>query len=209
MAAGDAAEETVVYVYGIVPADVETDPDARGVGEPPGEIEIVRQGEIAALVSEFPADRPRGKPEDIEAHADLLDATAAEVPVLPVRFGAVMRSQDVVTEELLEANHDEFAAALRELEGKAEYVVKVGYDGEAPAEPESDTRFVVAVLEGLGCTVKVRRQAPQDETTQVACLAGTELQPKLAEAVERLAGRWGSRVRLLGPFAPYDFVAAG
>lgn len=42
------------------------------------------------------------------------DATAAEVPVLPVRSGAVMRNQEAVIGDLLRDNHDEFAAALRE-----------------------------------------------------------------------------------------------
>ncbi|HEX6351808.1 MAG TPA: gas vesicle protein GvpJ, partial [Actinophytocola sp.] len=37
-----------VYVYGIVPSDVETTPDARGVGDPPYDVLTVRHGEVAA-----------------------------------------------------------------------------------------------------------------------------------------------------------------
>lgn len=119
--------DTVTYVYGIVPADVEADPDARGVGDPPGRVSVVRHGDIAALVSDIAADHPLGKPEDLATHAQLLDAAAAETPVLPIRFGAAVTTREAVAEELLSAHHDEFAAALRELEGRAEYVVKGRY----------------------------------------------------------------------------------
>jgi hypothetical protein len=127
----EAGTETAVYVYGIVPADVETDPEARGVGDPPARVTTVRADRIAALVSEIRRDKPLGRPEDLTAHAALLDAAAAEVPVLPLRFGAVVADEDAVAGELLEAHQDDFAAALEELEGKAQYVIKARYREQA------------------------------------------------------------------------------
>ena len=121
------ANDTALYVYGIVPADVEADPGARGVGDPPAPVRTVRGDQIAALVGEIPREQHPGRLEDLTAHAGLLDAAAAEVPVLPLRFGAVVSDEDAVVEELLTANEDDFAAALEELEGKAEYVVKARY----------------------------------------------------------------------------------
>ncbi|HKS49758.1 MAG TPA: GvpL/GvpF family gas vesicle protein [Amycolatopsis sp.] len=121
--------ETAVYVYGIVPADVETDPDARGVRD--AGVHVVRQGEIAALVSPLTGEGPLGRPEDLTAHAALLDGAAAEVPVLPLRFGAALADEQAVVDELLSAHHDEFAAAIAELEGKAQYVIKGRYDEAA------------------------------------------------------------------------------
>ncbi|MEV7010286.1 GvpL/GvpF family gas vesicle protein [Streptosporangium sp. NPDC051022] len=115
------------YIYGIVPGDVELAPDVRGVGDPPGRVKLVRHGEIAALISEVDLDRPLGRPDDLVAHQRLLDDTAAEVPVLPLRFGAVVTSEKAVADELLEPYHDEFLSALNELEGRAEYVVKGRY----------------------------------------------------------------------------------
>jgi Gas vesicle synthesis protein GvpL/GvpF len=127
----ETRQQTVTYVYGIVPADVEADPEARGVGEPASRIEVVRHGDVAALVSRVDADRPLGNPGDLTAHAQILDGTAGEAPVLPLRFGAALTGTEAVTEELLEPHHDEFAAALRELEGKAQYVVKGRYVEQA------------------------------------------------------------------------------
>ena len=115
------------YVYGIVPADVEVDPDARGVGDPPAQVQLVRHNGIAALMSEIDVSKPLGRPEDLVAHQGLLDAAAAEAPVLPLRFGAAVTGPQAVVDELLAPHHEEFAAALDELEGRAEFVIKGRY----------------------------------------------------------------------------------
>jgi len=138
------------YLFGIVPADVEVDPDARGVGDPPGTVRLGRHGDIAAMVSEIAVDRPLGRPQDLLAHERLLDATVTEVPVLPVRFGAVLTGTDAVVDELLAPNHDELLAALRELDGKAQYVVKSRYVeaavlGEILAEQPEAARLRAAI----------------------------------------------------------------
>ncbi|MGW4794127.1 GvpL/GvpF family gas vesicle protein [Nonomuraea sp. NPDC004297] len=116
------------YVYGIVPQDVQVSGDTRGVGTPPAPVSLLRCGEIGALVSDVTTDRPLGTPDDLTAHQELLDAAAAEVPVLPLRFGAVLTSPESVVDELLAPHHDEFVTALDELEGRAEFIVKGRYD---------------------------------------------------------------------------------
>jgi hypothetical protein len=123
--------QKAVYVYGIMPGDVELEPGTTGIGDPPGEVRVVRSGDLAALVSDVDLDKPLGRPEDLYAHEDLLDSSAAGVPVLPLRFGAVIASDEAVAEELLGAHHDEFASALEQLEGHAEYVVRGRYDEDA------------------------------------------------------------------------------
>jgi hypothetical protein len=120
------------YVYGILPGDVELTEEIRGVGG--GAVELVRDGGLAALVSEVELTGPLGTPEDLQAHQELLDSIAAGAPVLPLRFGAVLTSEDAVVSELLEANRDDFAAALEELEGRLEYQVKGRYVEQAILE---------------------------------------------------------------------------
>ena len=127
----DTGEQTAVYVYGIVPGDVKLNSGVHGVGDPPGEIRLVRSGDLAALVSEIDVIKPLGTPDDLHAHEEILDAVLSEAPVLPFRFGAAMSSEDAVVADLLEPNHDEFAAALRQLEGCAEYIVRGRYVEEA------------------------------------------------------------------------------
>ncbi|WP_353074129.1 hypothetical protein [Amycolatopsis carbonis] len=45
----ETGTEPAIYVYGILPGDVEIDDDARGVGDPPAEVTTVHGGPIAAL----------------------------------------------------------------------------------------------------------------------------------------------------------------
>jgi hypothetical protein len=117
------------YVYGVVESDVDVVPGRVGVAE--AAVELVRGKDVAALVSRIGLDRPLGTPEDLVAHKDLLDSTASDAPVLPFRFGAVLASQDAVVSELLEPHDEEFADALRELDGEAQYVVRARYDEQA------------------------------------------------------------------------------
>jgi gas vesicle protein GvpL/GvpF len=116
-----------IYVYGILPADIELTSEMSGVGEPPGQVRVIRSDGLAALVSDVDASKPLGSPQDLTTHEQIVDASAAEVPVLPARFGAVMESEQEVAEDLLGANHDEFDDALKELDGRAQYVVKGRY----------------------------------------------------------------------------------
>jgi hypothetical protein len=95
----------------------------------PQRLRVVRSDDLAALVSDVDPARPLGSPDDLRAHKEILDASAAEVPVLPLRFGAVLTSDDAVASELLQPFHDEFSAALDQLDGLAEYVVNGRYAG--------------------------------------------------------------------------------
>ncbi len=114
-----------IYVYGIVPADVEAEDTAVGVCDET--VDTIAHGDIAALVSEISVDRQLGTPQDLQAHARLLDGTARVAPVLPLRFGAVLTDSDAVKDELLADHADEFSAALTELDGRAQYLVKGRY----------------------------------------------------------------------------------
>jgi Gas vesicle synthesis protein GvpL/GvpF len=120
--AAESGQKTGWYVYGILPGDVELTEEVYGVGD--SEVSLVRSGHLAALVSEVDLSRPLGSPDDLEAHQDILDSIVTGSPVLPLRFGAVLASEDAVAEELLEEHRDEFAAALEELEGRVEYRIR-------------------------------------------------------------------------------------
>jgi hypothetical protein len=111
-------------VYGVVPGDVEETGDARGLGD--AAVTVVTHGRVGALVSEVALDRPLGTPDDLVAYQRLLDSTATAVPVLPMRFGAVMTDIDAV-EGLLADQHDRYADLLERIDGHAEFVVRARY----------------------------------------------------------------------------------
>lgn len=123
-----------VYVYGILPGDIEITRDRTGVGDPPGQLRVVRSENLAALVSDIDTSRPLGTPDDLRAHKAILDDSATDVPVLPMRFGAVLSSEDAVVDELLAPNDDEFSKALDDLEGRHEFVLRGRYVEQAVLE---------------------------------------------------------------------------
>jgi hypothetical protein len=131
LAAEPVPAQAGVYVYGIFPGDIEVAGEQSGVGEPPGLLRLVRGGDLAALVSDVDVSRLLGTPADLRIHQEILDRSAAALPVLPMRFGAVMTSDEAVIDELLEPHREEFAAVLDGLEGYAQYVVKGRYDQDA------------------------------------------------------------------------------
>jgi hypothetical protein len=178
-----AKGDTGSYVYGIFPADIELTTERTGVGDPPGKVHIVRGGRVAALVSEVDVSRPLGTPEDLTAHKEILDTSAAAAPVLPIRFGAVLASDDAVAEELLEAHGDEFAQDLADLDGRVQYVLRGRYAEEVllpeilaanpdaaelaeqirGADPDAARDVMIQLGEIIGQAVAARRE----EDTQV------------------------------------------
>ncbi|MFI6225182.1 GvpL/GvpF family gas vesicle protein [Nocardia salmonicida] len=197
-----ASDPTAVYVYGIVPADVEPEPHATGVGDPPGDIAVVRHGEIAALISTLTSDRPLGTPEDLTAHAELLDGSATVAPVLPLRFGAVMTDTEAVQSELLEANDAEFRAALAELEGRGQFVIKGRY--------VEDT-LLRELLEENADAARLReeiRDKPQDATRNARIALGElinqVIEAKRAEDTRAVAAELESLNPLVNERAPTD-----
>src|SRR5262249_12353830 len=67
-----SAQQTSIYVYGILPADAELTSEMPGVGHPPGQVRVVHSDGLAALVSEVDVTQPLGSPEDLRAHKEIL-----------------------------------------------------------------------------------------------------------------------------------------
>lgn len=150
-----------ICVYGILPADIEVAADMPGVGEHPGLLRAVRSDGLAALISEVDLSVPLGSPDDLTTYRQILDDTAVEVPVLPLRFGTILASEDAVAEELLLAHHDEFTAALAQLEGRAQFEVKGRYIKDAVlAEGSSENKHAAQARETIqGKDADVARNA--------------------------------------------------
>lgn len=179
MAGESAPAQAGVYVYGILPPDIELTGEQAGVGDPPGLIRLIHACQLAALVSDVDLAGPLGTPGDLRAHQEILDQCAAALPMLPMRFGAVLASDDAVASELLEPHKEEFAAALDGLEGRAQYVVKGRYDEDiilaevladspqaerlrsaiADADPVATRDARIALGELISLAIAARREA--------------------------------------------------
>lgn len=149
-----------LYVYGITASGVAVPSGLHGTGNPAGPVALLSHGAIAAIISRVRADEPLGTPADARAHANVLAVMAQAVPVLPMRFGAVMPDGDAIVAELLGPHHDTFAASLARLDGHQQFTIKGKYIGDVAlrevlaAEPEA-----MRLRELLrGCDINVYRQ---------------------------------------------------
>ena len=119
----------MTVVYGIVPAETPLDGAPTGIGGAP--VSRVVAGGLAALVSPVEGDELRATRRDLLSHSAVLEHAVAAGPVLPLRFGIVLRDEDAVAEELLERRHDELTALLERFARLVELRVKAFYVEEA------------------------------------------------------------------------------
>lgn len=118
-----------VYVYGVARSDHPALPEkAPGVGQPPREVRIVREGDLAAIVSDCPEDL-RPKRRDLLAHQQVLTEVGAKGPVLPLRFGSLTDDEETVR-GVLSGHAAHYLRQLEELDGRSEYNVKAAHHEE-------------------------------------------------------------------------------
>ena len=195
------ALELGCYVFAIVPAGTPL-PPADNDGLAAG-LTLVQEGDLAAVVGRVPTERPLGRASDLRAHDRVVaDLVAAGVAVLPMRFGAVVASEDGVVEELLRPHREEFGEALATLKGRVQYTVRAEYEQEA-------------VLRGLLASrpdIRRLREAAHDPSAQLrlgelVVHALEELRPADATAIlSELIGTVDVRVH--PPAAPEEVLHA-
>lgn len=118
------------YVYGIAASSHPALPeDMGGVGNPARPVRVLKEGGLAAIVSDAP-EGLRPKRNDLLAHQNVLSEAGAGGAVLPMRFGSVAPDDAAVTGVLAErAEH--YQERLRSLDGRVEYNVKASHNEEA------------------------------------------------------------------------------
>ncbi|MFJ1968511.1 GvpL/GvpF family gas vesicle protein [Streptomyces sp. NPDC087903] len=118
------------YVYAITAASHPSLPDGMdGVGTPARPVRILKEGDLAAVVSDAP-EGLRPKRKDLLAHQNVLSEAGTDGCVLPMRFGSVAPDDASVTGVLAErAEH--YRERLAALDGKVEYNIKAVHDEEA------------------------------------------------------------------------------
>lgn len=187
---------TAWYVYGVVPATAPQPAALVGVGHPPARVDLVRHGRIAALVSEVVPGDPLGTPEDLRAHAHVLDSVAAaSTPVLPFRFGAVVRDRRAVEDDLLEPGEQGLAAALEQLGELVQFTVRGEYHQDRILEEILQARPEIARL--------------REQTRDLPTSDGMQYQLRLGELIsqEMAVRRQADGQTLLDTLAPLATAA--
>jgi hypothetical protein len=141
------------YVYGVVPPT--TQPAGTGIGS--REVELVSQGDVAALISAVPAEEfgeasLRERLNDrawleqtAREHEETLERVLAQAAVVPFRLCTVYERREHV-EEFLSAHGEALAELLRRLDGLVELGVKAYYRAPEPGatdEPQSGREYLL------------------------------------------------------------------
>jgi hypothetical protein len=194
----------VMWLYGVVrAADADVlPPDLAGV-EPGARVEILREGDLAALVSPVPRDEYadellREHLNDIEwvertarAHEHVLEtALLSGMAVVPFRLCTLYREPERVCDLLRDEGH-EVRRSLAAVEGRAEWGMKVFVDRERLAE-------ALAAEEALG------GEGSHDGEGE-----GTEYLARKQQS-RALRADWddaGFQFELTGPWPAYNFVS--
>ncbi len=129
MSANEAQNPKPVYVYGVVPAGTRLALDEPGVAG--SSVELVERGDLAAVVSDFPADDARVRRRDLHAHLRTLERVFDASTVAPCSFGMVLGSRRDVEEQFLAPRSDELQRLLARLDGRVQMNVKAEYDEAA------------------------------------------------------------------------------
>jgi hypothetical protein len=108
---------TLIYVYAILPGDVELPADLHGFHEAP--LELVHVKDLAAVVTTQPDESPSPTPERVMAHHSVVSRLRHTRPALPVRFGTVLQ-HDALVNTLIN-QHDRLTSDIVRLAGKVEY----------------------------------------------------------------------------------------
>lgn len=160
------------YVYGVIPASARA-PKASGIRR--RRLQTVKDGSVAALVSDAPAGELHAQRDDLMAHSRVLERALADGVVLPMRFGMVMPDEQAVREQLLEPYAEELELQLQQLRGKAELHVQALYDEDALMREIVQTRPQIGE----------RSAAIRDQPADASYYERIELGQLVAEAVER------------------------
>ncbi|MEU6771808.1 GvpL/GvpF family gas vesicle protein [Streptomyces sp. NPDC046759] len=170
------------YVYGIIRASHSPLPqDMEGIGDPPRPVRVLRQGDLAAIVSEAPEEL-RPKRRDLLAHQHVLDEAGAGGAVLPMRFGSASPDDDTVATVLAERT-EEFLERLQTLDGTAEYNIKANHDEEAVL------RLIMAAHDDIRSLAQATREAEggtQEEKVRLGEMIAAAVQEREATDAELL-----------------------
>lgn len=111
-----------IYLYAIAEADSIDALDATGVRD--AAVELLREGDLAAVVSPAPEGKLRPRRRNLAAHHDLLKALMEQATILPMAFGVLADSRDQVS-DFLRRHVGTLRGQLEQVRGHAEIGLRV------------------------------------------------------------------------------------
>jgi len=188
-----------LMVYGVARSGHPVPSGMTGIGEPPGEVRLVRTGPVAIVVSSV-SDQLVLQDHDAVTYLDTLTALLRDGPVLPVRFATVVTDEDEASHELLGPAED-LVEMLDEFDGLAEIRLEIAMEEHVEIarllDASPDLRRLAGQVTGAG--------TPADRIH-----LGEEISVRLAERRDELGD--GVRAQLetvsaaYAPCRPTDYT---
>ena len=118
------------WVYGVIPADATLTELERRRDRIPQDVRVQKIDDLALIVGDAPPPDPRATRDQALAHARVLEAAAADAPVVPFRFGTMVTS-GAEASELLGPWHDRLSELLERTRGRVQLTLKAEYLSDA------------------------------------------------------------------------------
>ncbi len=112
------------YLYCIIAADEERHFSSKGIGDREDPVFSICYKDIGAVISPSPDIKYSVNRKNTMAHQKVMEEAMADYPMLPVRFGTIGESPDIIREKVLKARYDELKALLTYVEDKVELGLK-------------------------------------------------------------------------------------
>lgn len=113
------------YLYAIIPCSGPRTFASQGIGGRGDAVHTANFRHLAAVVSDSPVIEYDNSRRNMMAHTKVLEEVMQDYALLPIRFGTVAPTPDVVTETLLPRRYDEFAHLLEQMRDRIELGLKV------------------------------------------------------------------------------------
>ncbi|MDE1461474.1 GvpL/GvpF family gas vesicle protein [Spartinivicinus poritis] len=110
------------YIYALKAATDKKQLSLTGINK--ASVYIVNGGKVAAVVSDILSPKVRPERRNLAAHREVLKYFTEKETVLPMRFGVITSSTQLI-QQLLGSNEDLIITALSELGGKVEMGLRV------------------------------------------------------------------------------------
>lgn len=183
-----STDTQATWIYGVVPAGASLDELQRRDDLP--DVWLVESDDLAAVVSDVPADDEEATRDQALAHARVLEAAVLDATVVPFRFGTIAEDGDeAVDTDLLQARHDELVELLDKVDGHVQMSLKVHYREDVilreivEREPE---------IQELRETISEQDEPARDDQVRLGELVNTALEQArerdCADILQRLKG---------------------
>jgi hypothetical protein len=90
-------------------------------------VRLVTDEGLGAVVTEVAIPRPPGRRRDLLSHSDVLNAIAADLDVVPLRFGTVFPDADAIIQDLLTARSGALTKLLARLTDAVQLNLRATY----------------------------------------------------------------------------------